>query len=358
MLRAGLDVDCAFGSGIALDAQTVSSALRMGVITEADIETALRHLFMVRMRIGHFDPDGPLQKITESVICSDEHAATARAGAAQGSTLLKNDNLTLPLKTTLGSVAVVGPNSDLSKAIAGYYGAGDACGMKFSTMVDAVTAYVPRTTFAKGILHGVLSNDTSGLANATAAAKAADATVLVLGTDLSTAHEGHDATDLSFSATQLKLAAAVATAAAGKPVVVVVMSAVPLDLSPLLANKAIGAILHVGQPSVQTLGVGDVLFGVVAPAGKMVQTLYPVSVQHELSIFDMNMRPGPSLYPRPDGQGCTPGSKTVPCSSGTNTGTCTPDINCMMVTVSIEIDEFCIENDELCIENDGFCIEK
>ena len=29
MLRAGLDVDCAFGSGIALDAQTVSSALRM-----------------------------------------------------------------------------------------------------------------------------------------------------------------------------------------------------------------------------------------------------------------------------------------------------------------------------------------
>jgi hypothetical protein len=47
---------------VALDAQTVSSALRMGVITETDIETALRHLSMVRMRIGHFDPDGPLQK--------------------------------------------------------------------------------------------------------------------------------------------------------------------------------------------------------------------------------------------------------------------------------------------------------
>ena len=46
----------------------------------------------------------------------------------------------------------------------------------------------------------------------------------------------------------------------------------------------------------------------------------------------MNMRPGPSLYPRPDGQGCTPGTKVVPCSSGTNTGTCTPDINCVMGT--------------------------
>jgi beta-glucosidase len=143
--------------------------------------------------------------VPESVICSDDHAATARAGAAQGSTLLKNEKQTLPLKTSLGSVAVVGPNGDLSKAIAGYYGAGDACSKKFSTMVDAVTAYVPKTTFAKGILHGVLSNDTSGIANATAAAKAADATVMVLGTDLSTAHEGHDATDLSFSAAQLQL---------------------------------------------------------------------------------------------------------------------------------------------------------
>ena len=93
---------------------------------------------------------------------------------------------------------------------------------------------------------------------------------------------GHDATDLSLSAGQLQLVAAVATAAAGKPVVAVIMSAVPLDLTPLIENKAIGAILYVGQPSVQCLGVGDVLFGVVAPAGRMVQTLYPVSFQHQV----------------------------------------------------------------------------
>ena len=205
MLRAGLDVDCAFGSGIALDAQTVSSALRMGVITEADIETALEHLFMVRvqnktnqnkpkqnrtkqnntmhavcmhtmlarsgsfafgctnrafantssgqhtdrseqltqqtarcflsplssqvrMRLGHFDPNGALQEIPEAVICSAEHAVTAREGAIQGSTLLKNSAKTLPLKASaLKVVAVIGPNADLSKAIAGYYGSGDPC---------------------------------------------------------------------------------------------------------------------------------------------------------------------------------------------------------------------------------------
>jgi beta-glucosidase-like glycosyl hydrolase len=54
MLRAGLDVDCAFGAGIALDIATVHSALRLGTITLDDVDTALRHLFMVRMRLGHF----------------------------------------------------------------------------------------------------------------------------------------------------------------------------------------------------------------------------------------------------------------------------------------------------------------
>lgn len=127
MLRAGLDVDCAFGSGIALDAQTVSSALRMGVVTEADVDKALTHLFMVRMRLGHFDRDSALQKIPESVICSEDHAATAREGATQGSTLLKNDANTLPLSKSLATVAVIGPNADLSQAIAGYYGAGHPC---------------------------------------------------------------------------------------------------------------------------------------------------------------------------------------------------------------------------------------
>ena len=105
------------------------------------MDTALQHLFAVRMKLGHFDPNGALQQIPESVICSEEHAATAREGAIQGSTLLKNDAKTLPLSTSLATVAVIGPNADLSKAIAGYYGAGDPCkaplssGTRFPSMV-------------------------------------------------------------------------------------------------------------------------------------------------------------------------------------------------------------------------------
>jgi beta-glucosidase-like glycosyl hydrolase len=193
MMRAGLDVDCAFGSGIALDLNTVHSALRLGIITIADVDTALRHLFTVRMRLGHFDPAGPLQRIPETVICGPEHTAVARAGAAQGSSLLKNiGGKTLPLSSVgVGSVAVIGPNGDLSKSIAGYYGAGRVCGNQFYTMVDAIKQYAPNTTFAKGV-KGVTSSDTDGIPAAAALAKASDTTVMVLGTDLSTAHEGHE----------------------------------------------------------------------------------------------------------------------------------------------------------------------
>lgn len=98
MLRAGLDVDCAFGVGIALDINTVQSALRLGIVKMADVELALTHLFAVRMKLGHFDPPGPLQQIPLSSVCSEEHAKTARAAAVQGTTLLKNTRKTLPLR--------------------------------------------------------------------------------------------------------------------------------------------------------------------------------------------------------------------------------------------------------------------
>lgn len=63
------------------------------------------------------------------------------------------------------------------------------------------------------------------------------------------------------------------------PVVVVLITATPLDLTPLLSNPKVGAVLHVGMPSVQTLGIGDLLFGKRSPAGRMIQTVMPKSYQ-------------------------------------------------------------------------------
>merc|ERR1719316_268153 len=94
------------------------------------------------------------------------------------------------------------------------------------------------------------------------------------------------------------------------------MTATPLDVSDLLTNPKIGAILLVGQPSVTVLGVGEIIYGDKAPAGRTIQTIYKSSYQDQISIFDFNMRPGPSAFARPD---CT-NHDVSKCPRGTNPG--------------------------------------
>ena len=57
---------------------------------------------------------------------------------------------------------------------------------------------------------------------------------------------GHDAKTIVFSDAQKQLIANV-TAVAKKPVVVVLLTATPLDISELIADPKVGAILHAGQ---------------------------------------------------------------------------------------------------------------
>ena len=52
-------------------------------ITEADIDVRLVNLMKVRLRLGHFDPDGPLQQFKESDICSEYSIDLANNGPVQ-----------------------------------------------------------------------------------------------------------------------------------------------------------------------------------------------------------------------------------------------------------------------------------
>eukprot|EP00729_Bicosta_minor_P007402 gene7402-837_t len=153
-LEAGMDVDCSYFVG-----QHGMSAYKMGPYTLL-YQTAtppLSNLYKVRMRLQHFDPPGPLQQIKPSAICTEETAAKARDGVVQGAALYKNVNgNTLPLVAEeIKSIAVIGPNAQLSKTMAGYYG------------------YVPTATFANTSgVPTVLSNNVTGIPAAAAMAKA------------------------------------------------------------------------------------------------------------------------------------------------------------------------------------------
>ncbi|GMH94018.1 hypothetical protein TrST_g4049 [Triparma strigata] len=309
VLRAGTDIDC--GDFVGNNAQ---SALDKGVITEADIDERLTQAFRLRFRLQHFDPAGPLQSLSEDdIVCSDESIELSHDGLTQSAALLKNDAATLPFdQDSLEDVLVIGPNYNLSQSTASYYGPGNHCLDAFN-IVDSIDQFVD----ASGMfgVPDVLSDDTSGIEAAVDAAKKADQVVLAVGTDLTWAREGTDATSIAFTDAQAELIEKV-SAAATKPVVLVIFTATPLDLTDVLANKNIGAVLHVGQPSVTIMGVGKILFGKTSPAGRMVQTVYKKEYQDQISIFDFNMRPGPSPFARPD---CTE-ENYDDCEKGTNPG--------------------------------------
>jgi beta-glucosidase len=96
--------------------EAIREALADGLLTENDLDTALRNTFRVRFRLGEFDPAerNPYAAIDESAILRPEHAELAREAAQKAVVLLKNDGRTLPLQADkLSKIAVIGPLADV-----------------------------------------------------------------------------------------------------------------------------------------------------------------------------------------------------------------------------------------------------
>ena len=314
VLKAGTDVDC--GGFVQMHG---ASALAKKLITEEDIDTRLKYLFRMRLRLGHFDPDGPLQEIPKEAICTPETIELARDGTRQGAVMIKNADKLLPLKAG-GNVAVIGPNMNLSEAIGTYYGGRNPCkgqaGVgQWYNAVDAIKEHAS-VSAVMGV-PSVTSDDLSGIPAAVAAAKAADEVVLVVGQDGTIEHEGHDRTSIELSPAQQALIESV-SATAKKPVVVLILTGGAVDVADMLANEKVGAIIHAGQPSVTVSGAGDLIFGKAVPAGRMIQQILPASFADEVSIFDFGMRPGPGLWPAPNCSSDPESSEG--CKNATNPG--------------------------------------
>ncbi|MEJ0087724.1 MAG: glycoside hydrolase family 3 C-terminal domain-containing protein [Pseudomonadota bacterium] len=118
-IRSGLEVNC--GKTYA----TLTSAVKKGLITEAEIDAAVRRAFLTRFQLGMFDPDDKVKwaQIPYKVNQSPEHDALARKAAQESIVLLKNSGV-LPLdKAKLRSIAVIGPTADEIMSLLGnYYG--------------------------------------------------------------------------------------------------------------------------------------------------------------------------------------------------------------------------------------------
>ncbi|XP_034686358.1 putative beta-D-xylosidase [Vitis riparia] len=291
-IKAGLDLDC--GPFLAIHTE---AAIRGGKLTEADVNGALINTISVQMRLGMFDGEPsaqPYGNLGPRDVCTPAHQQLALEAARQGIVLLQNRGPALPLSTSRHrTIAVIGPNSDVTETMIGNY-AGVACG--YTTPLQGIGRYA-RTIHQAGC-SGVACRDDQLFGAAVAAARQADATVLVMGLDQSIEAEFRDRVDILLPGRQQELVSKVAMASRG-PTVLVLMSGGPIDVSFAKNDPRIAAIIWVGYPG-QAGGtaIADVLFGRTNPGGKLPVTWYPQSYLRKVPMTNMAMRAIPSRgYP-------------------------------------------------------------
>ncbi|MFI8171553.1 glycoside hydrolase family 3 C-terminal domain-containing protein [Streptomyces sp. NPDC085931] len=111
-LVAGVDSFTDHGTDSSPITGRLRRALERGLLTEADVDTAVRRQLSVRFRLGEFDPREDPHEAT-AAFDTPEHRALAQEAAEQAIVLLKNDGL-LPLAPGT-RVAVVGLLADECK---------------------------------------------------------------------------------------------------------------------------------------------------------------------------------------------------------------------------------------------------
>jgi beta-glucosidase len=116
-VKAGCDLECA------TTFEHLKEAVAKKIITEPEIDVAVKRLFVARFRLGMFDPAERVKyaAIPYSVVDSKEHQQLALESARKSIVLLKNDHQLLPLKKDLKTIAVIGPNADEWTMLLGNY---------------------------------------------------------------------------------------------------------------------------------------------------------------------------------------------------------------------------------------------
>lgn len=285
-LKAGVDADLG-----ALAFGRLEDAVQKGMVTEAEIDVAVKRILKMKFEMGLFEHPYVDAAQAKQLVRSDNNKAVALQVAREVITLLKNQNHVLPLSKTQ-KVLVCGPNADNVYNMLGDYTAPQEDG-NVKTILAGIRSKLPasQVTYVKGC--AVRDTTASNIAEAVAAAKEADVVVVAVGgssaRDFKTSYketgaavtdsktisdmdcgEGFDRATLTPLGHQMQLLKALK--ATGKPLVVVYIEGRPMDKSwAALHADALLTAYYPGQEG--GTAIADVLFGDYNPAGRL-----PVSV--------------------------------------------------------------------------------
>lgn len=116
-VKSGTDLECGkvFTS--------LKNAVAKKLITEAEIDVAVKRLFTARFKLGMFDTPDKVKYagIPYNIVNSKTHRELALEAARKSIVLLKNEKNILPLKKDAGTIAVIGPNADQWLMLLGNY---------------------------------------------------------------------------------------------------------------------------------------------------------------------------------------------------------------------------------------------
>lgn len=116
-VKEGCDLNC--GNTY----KALHEAVKKGLISAEEIDTAVKRLFMARFKLGMFDPDEKVEyaQIPFDVNNNPAHDYLARQAARESIVLLKNEGNALPLSKSVKTIAVIGPNADDVQSLWGNY---------------------------------------------------------------------------------------------------------------------------------------------------------------------------------------------------------------------------------------------
>ena len=284
-LKAGVDIDLGgYNYGGFL-----KEALQRGLVTEADIDRAVRHVLQLKFALGLFDHPYVDEALAEAEVGTEENTQLAKQVALESAVLLKNDGV-LPFGEHIKKVAVIGPNADNMYNQLGDYTAPQAP-ERIVTMLEGIREKGrAEVNYSKGC--AVRDENDADIDEALRVAKAADVVVLVVGgssaRDFKTSYEntgaaivdehisdmdcgeGYDRSTLKLLGKQEELMQAVY--ATGKPVVTVYIQGRALDIN--LAVEKSNALVTMWYPGMEGgSALADILWGDYNPAGRL-----PISI--------------------------------------------------------------------------------
>ncbi len=279
----------------------VKSALAGGLLTEEDIDGALRGSLRTAIRLGLLDPPEsvPYSKLkgAPDPVNSERHNAIARRVALESVVLLKNEKGFLPLdKQKIKSVAVIGPRAN--DVLPDFYGGLPPYKV---TVLDAIKAKLgPAVSIAYA------ADNTDGAA--VKAAQSADVAIVVVGNHPTCARtpqqllqslmagvkcavpsEGMESSDRkSLTLEQEDLVKEVFKANPKTVAVLVASAPYAIDWT----QENVPAILHTSHNGQEEgNAIADVLFGDYNPAGRLVQT-WVKSLEQLPPMMDYDIRHG------------------------------------------------------------------